>query len=150
MHALCFVQKSPCIICVGRCTVSVCLPLPHDHLFYALCLSACVCVLCTCLHDNHHSPWLCAPPSPSSVSVRLLSIPALLQCSSSAAERCHRLSSLRLSLRSTHCDTATEIAGKQRRKYASRILLAPLRSSLPVGCTKRGSRRERRIFFSPL
>ena len=121
----------------------------HRHVnvyaYLLMCASVCVCV-CACvrLHDtSHHSPWLCAPPSPSSVSVRLLSIPAPLW-HSSAAERCHRSSSRRLSLRSTHCYTASEIAGKQRRKYASRILLAP--------CCRRmhGERQQKRgKDFSP-
>ncbi|TNN76510.1 hypothetical protein EYF80_013375 [Liparis tanakae] len=38
-----------------------------------------------CFDTSHHSPWLCAPPSPSSVSVRLLSIPAPLLRHSAAA-----------------------------------------------------------------
>lgn len=127
---------------MGRCTLYACLALscecPHLHVSAHGFVSQ---------HDtSHHSPWLCAPPSPSSVSVRLLSILAPLRCSS-AAERCHRSSYRQLSPRSTHCDTATEIAGKQRGKSASQVLFTPLRSLLLVGCTKRERRRERRIFF---
>lgn len=129
--------------CMGRYrTLPVCHALPCERPYF--CISARV---FEWVHDtSHHSPWLCAPPSPSSVSVRLLSIPAPLRYSSSAAEQCHRSSCRRLSLRSTDCDTATEFAGKQHRKYASRILLTPLHSLLPVGCNEE-RQRKREIFF---
>lgn len=95
---------------------------------------------------SHRSPWLCAPPSPSSVSVRLLSIPAP-RWYSSAEERSHWSSSRRrLSLRSTH----TLLQPQKRREsgvreYASRT--PPLPSAARRTCKKRRQKRETDFFF---
>ena len=107
-----------------------------------ICIFPCVSVR---LHDtSHHSPWLCAPPSPSSVSVRLLSILAPQRRSSSGAERCHQSTSRRLSLRPPTVLHTLRNRGKGAQKICQPD---PPRSSLPVGCAQRGSRRERGIFF---
>lgn len=121
------------------------------HSIYALlchtrCISVCMSVK---LHDTSHcSPWLCAPPSPSSVSVRLLSIPASQQYSSSAAERCHQSSSRRrLSLHSAHNVVQPQKRRESRVEYMpAKFLLAPHRQ----WDVRREAAEEREGFFPPL
>lgn len=128
---------------MGRRTVSL-----HRYVSVHAC---CQCV-CVQLPDaSHHSPWLCAPPSPSSVSVRLLSILAPCWYSSSAEERSHWWSSRRrLSLRSTHSLLQPQKRRESgEREYASRT--PPLLSAARRMCKERRQKREKDFFpfFSP-